>query len=782
MFSDYFDGPFRIHFSFQWLVERWEDIATSENESHARRAKDLIHRVRQYPQLIEGITDEKQLKAHEDIIADLLSDLFPKALTLNEIKAVTLPFQNILINKSQRFSNIITGAGKSLEFTIRDFDSHQFYVLNCCLILREFYGINLDFSKPLFYDIPTRSGVVKHYRILYNADFLRPVPTPYSRSISHVDIDLLVDNYDNLDIWKQLFPPGSWDLKGFALVSLVDVTVENALSTLKSDMSGPLHLPDVYDSLTSVFRSTFDINDLRIGFTFYDSNENKFYRNQMAPGIRSFLLPETSSAQCTELLNDQLYDEIILKRQNISVSNIDRLLRSFPDDRLGKTLVAQDAQSFILAPIVKDGKVLGILELVSPNVGDLNSVSAHKLDFMMPFLTDTMDRRIHEMEDRLQALIQNNYTSLHPSVYWKFKAEADLYYQNYYENRPYALSEVLFQDVYPLFGQVDIMESTLIRNRSVRTDLVHQLKSVSELIQTNLSYLGNLHPEEIARWVSSLEGAFSTELEHSIQEFLTNTIHPLLHDAEGLDTQQKEAIANYFLHTDPQHGSFHSSRRAYDFTVSSVNNTMVSILDGRQAEIQAYFPHYYERFKTDGVEHNLYIGNSISRRGGFALRDLRRLRLWELLVTVEIEIEHDRLRGSLPYSVGVRSLILAIGSPIDIRFRTDEKHFDIDGSYSVRYEVIKKRIDKAHIKGTGERITQPGNIVVIYSGEEDAKEYLHYFSILQQKQVLAAGVEYLDVEELNGVLGLKALRVGLVYDHSSDLNLFSTYDDFYDHL
>ncbi|TAK35947.1 MAG: hypothetical protein EPO28_13950 [Saprospiraceae bacterium] len=39
----------------------------------------------------------------------------------------------------------------------------------------------------------------------------------------------------------------------------------------------------------------------------------------------------------------------------------------------------------------------------------------------------------------------------------------------------------------------------------------------------------------------------------------------------------------------------------------------------------------------------------------------------------------------------------------------DEKRLDVEGSYNVRYEIIKKRIDKALLKGTQERLTQsPG--------------------------------------------------------------------------
>jgi hypothetical protein len=39
----------------------------------------------------------------------------------------------------------------------------------------------------------------------------------------------------------------------------------------------------------------------------------------------------------------------------------------------------------------------------------------------------------------------------------------------------------------------------------------------------------------------------------------------------------------------------------------------------------------------------------------------------------------------------------------------------VDGAYDIRYEIVKKRIDKALIKGTNERATQPGKIVIVYS-------------------------------------------------------------------
>jgi hypothetical protein len=75
---------------------------------------------------------------------------------------------------------------------------------------------------------------MKHYRILYNADFME-IPTANAVQLTPSDIDLLMDNFD-IALWKQKFPKESWILKGFGIVSLFDATVENAVSNLKSNL------------------------------------------------------------------------------------------------------------------------------------------------------------------------------------------------------------------------------------------------------------------------------------------------------------------------------------------------------------------------------------------------------------------------------------------------------------------------------------------------------------------------------------------------------------------
>jgi hypothetical protein len=776
MFTQYTEKPFRLELSFHKVIENLRQTAATGSGYKAGRAKDLLARVKQHPELEEGIESEEQITGNNGLIADLLSDLFPEALGNNEIKAVSIPYMGLSFNQTPRLKKILADAGPDFQFSIRDFDDKHLYILSCCIILNRLYGTKLDFTRPMFYDIPTADGVIRHYRILYNADFLEIKTTAKSPKLSKAEIDELMDSYGDVDLWKEKFPVNSYIIKGFGLMTLVDVTVENALSTLKSNLIGS-YSPDVKENLIGIFRSMYGIPDMRMGFTLYDQAEGKFINSRFGPDIKSFLVPYQEEHEGERLLCGDSYKCIVNEQTYFAVSNVSKYTKQEPTNSLGEHLKKQGINSFILAPIVKDGVLLGILELVSPRNRELNSVTANKLDIVMPFLVDTIDRKIHELQDRVRSVIQQHYTTLHPSVYWKFRHEAQKFIESANGGLTYQLKEIKFADVFPLYGQVDISESSATRNLSVCNDLSNQLNELIDILgmmsKADKKPVDDAKLADLKNFVVDLKTNFKADTEQFIQHYVEENIHPILREVHS-GPKLKAKIKKYFSDTDAVTGDFHTYRRNYDKTLSMINQKLATIIDNRQAEIQQYFPHYYERFKTDGVEHNIYIGQTIAPNRTFTPDDLHRLRLWQLRVIAEMEIEQYNLKSMLPYQLGVTSLILVFSTPLAIRFRMHEKHFDVDGAYNIRYEVIKKRIDKAMIKGTRERITQQGKITIIYAKAEERKEYQRYISILQDAGVLDQNVEHFEVEDLQGVAGLKALRVGLIHtrsvkrDHSID--------------
>jgi len=227
-------------------------------------------------------------------------------------------------------------------------------------------------------------------------------------------------------------------------------------------------------------------------------------------------------------------------------------------------------------------------------------------------------------------------------------------------------------------------------------------------------------------------------------------------------------INQYQAELDTESKVLYKKRKDYEESVIKINDVVSAFIDEAQDEAQELYPHYFEKYKTDGVEHSIYIGESLVKNQKFSPIYLKNLRLWQLIVLCGIASISERLKPELKVKLDTTHLILVQNNPLSIRFRYDEKKFDVDGTYNLRYEIMKKRIDKALIKGSKERLTMPGKIAVVYSQQSEAQEYKRYFEYLRNKNYINSGVEDLELEALQGVQGLKALRISV--NLKSDIN------------
>ncbi len=190
-----------------------------------------------------------------------------------------------------------------------------------------------------------------------------------------------------------------------------------------------------------------------------------------------------------------------------------------------------------------------------------------------------------------------------------------------------------------------------------------------------------------------------------------------------------------------------------------INDSITAIIDSQENSAQEMFPHYFEKYRTDGIEYNIYMGQSLLENKKFDTLYLKNLRLWQLIVTCQTGRSIAKLKTKLPIPLEITQLILVHSNPLSIKFREDEKKFDVEGGYNIRYEITKKRIDKAVIKGTNERISKPGTIAIIYSQHDELLEYQKYIDYLISINYLTNKLENFELEDMQGVFGLKALRV-----------------------
>ena len=117
----------------------------------------------------------------------------------------------------------------------------------------------------------------------------------------------------------------------------------------------------------------------------------------------------------------------------------------------------------------------------------------------------------------------------------------------------------------------------------------------------------------------------------------------------------------------------------------------------------------------------------------------------------EMTRQTSKLVPELPIPLETAQLILVHDDPLAIRFRADEKKFDVDGAYNIRYEIVKKRIDKAYIKNSEERLTQPGKIAIVYAPKKrfPLMKYL-IGTLFRQLSELLLSSEYLSAYPSTG--------------------------------
>ncbi|HEY6504902.1 MAG TPA: GAF domain-containing protein, partial [Chitinophagaceae bacterium] len=385
-----------------------------------------------------------------------------------------------------------------------------------------------------------------------------------------------------------------------------------------------------------------------------------------------------------------------------------------------------------------------------------------------PLLSLALLKNRDTFADSIEKTIKEKFTALQPSVEWKFANVAWEYMQKSRSGMPVSTGNVAFENVYPLYGAIDVRNSSLERSAAIQKDTKAQLDLIDDTLD-KLQSMVQLPLLEGLRFKNqnlrqAINEALHAEDEVRINDFFENEAGPVLQHLQKCNLKTQEVVESYFNQVNDCSSYLHRYRNEYETALAAINNAVLAYLEEEEEKLQQSYPHYFEKYRTDGVEYNIYIGQSIAPANPFDTLYLRNIRLWQLRSMAEIARITHRLLPSLPAALQTTQLLLVHNQPISISFRKDERRFDVEGSYNIRYEIMKKRLDKVRIKDTNERLTQPGKIALVYSNPKEAQEYGEYIQFLQSKKILSAGTEFLDLEELQGVTGLKALRVSIEVD------------------
>jgi hypothetical protein len=361
-------------------------------------------------------------------------------------------------------------------------------------------------------------------------------------------------------------------------------------------------------------------------------------------------------------------------------------------------------------------------------------------------------------------VIKEQFTGIQPAVQWKFNEAAWHYLRDrFVEDRKTPIEDISFPELHPLYGAVDIKNSTVLRNQVLEKDYNIQLKILIESF-SELNLPENAGRDQILlkakNWLEILLSPLSTQQEIRLNEFFTlevqYEIDNILKSSPGAD----KILSNYMQAADEQDGIAFENRRQLETGIRELNGLVNHFFEEASLELQQIYPCYFDKFRTDGVEYDIYVGQSIAPKKPFQKEVLQQMKRWQLDTMIRVVHLTENLEYKM-YALQTTQLLFIHPQTIDITFRKDERRFDVEGAYNIRYHIIKKRIDKVLIQDTQERLTQPGKIALVYFDDRDARSYLEIIQKLQEQNLLLNDMEELELESLQGVNGLKAIRVGV---------------------
>lgn len=749
------DFPFKTSLKLSTIIGYWELQRYSDNPILADTAKKLVEEIDKVPVFRQKIDDSAVILEQQDLIDLIISAVVPPAVSNDQIVAVFRPFSLDYFYSTAPFRNLIDKAGSLLNMISDKSPEEIAQTKNMAAygaILNQFYGVKLPPVDYMTMTLNEDNGLQKHYHVGFDSRFCEIGLIGEKPSLSLQEIDELIQSHD-LSLWYEKLPPSSFEFTGFAIYSLSEITQEEIVKNLKQKMLEEANEDmDFFEYIEKQFRSLVEVPDLRLGISSFHTFRNN-YQACGEDGSYSLLVDQEDNF--LHAFHD-ISREIQETGKPVIIPEVSNS-PTFDQDKV------PDYRSIIVAPLYNDGDFIGHLEMVS-NVEALRAIDFAKIEDILPIFANAMARKMKEVENRISGIIKEHYTSIHPSVEWKFTDAAFKILEQESRGLSEVHEEIIFKEVYPLFGSSDIRNSSVQRNNAIVADLTQQLRQAKEVLaegkkRRDFPIIGEAI-YRISKQVSRLKKGLISEDENLIVNFLRDDIEPLIRDLEeDLPDFSAFSAEKYWGQLDPEVGIVYNKRKHFEESLTKINETIASYLEVEQDRAQQIFPHYFERYKTDGVEYNIYVGESISRDKAFSRLYLKNLRLWQLLITVEISKKTRELKEKLSMPLDVGHLILVHSQPLAVKFRMDEKQFDVDGAYNIRYEIIKKRIDKVLIRDSSERLTQPETISIVYNREEDAKEYLTYLEYLSHKGLIAPQFEQFVLEDLQGVSGLKAFRV-----------------------
>src|SRR5262249_29257829 len=149
--------------------------------------------------------------------------------------------------------------------------------------------------------------------------------------------------------------------------------------------------------------------------------------------------------------------------------------------------------------------------------------------------------------------------------------------------------------------------SSVERSKALQRDLMEHINLVDETFDQlqarfPLPLLEGLKFKNF-NYRQSIAQGVTAEDEVRINEFFDSEIHTVLKHLKNSHPQTQEIINNYFNIVNDFDGFLYRNRNDYEISLTTINTAVLKMFQQQEAIMQQSYPHYFERYRTDGVEY-----------------------------------------------------------------------------------------------------------------------------------------------------------------------------------
>src|SRR5438034_8976971 len=467
--------PFRTELSLAPLLAFWARAFGDDTSLEGTFARPIREETEKAPELLSPITDLAVIARHRKLVDVLMAAVFPAAVLDREYGAAIAPFQLTGFYATPPFQQLLLAedGGFRGRMSIEASTLNAKRLLRAyALVLARVYSIELDLDYSFLFTVTDpETGLDRPFKRQFDLRFVEVVPVGPTPPLTEEVRRRLHGNLLDRDFLRELLPPEKFVFRGFTILKAVEVTDQEVLSSLKRDLIDKESIVSNarFLALQQKLRTLFRRPELRCGLAALTGGQVVIL-NYGAKNEHACIFAD-SRHHTKEEFKGSVYERAVHQGSALVIEDL-TALRDKTD--VDEEIIQSGARNLVVAPLLYQDRVIGTFELESPHPGDLNVTHLPKLHEVLPLFSMAVQRSMEELNTRIQALIKEKCTAIHPVVEWRFRKAVLTSIERHATGAEAGgeLEPIVFERVHPLYALSDIRGSSIERSLAIHADVL----------------------------------------------------------------------------------------------------------------------------------------------------------------------------------------------------------------------------------------------------------------------------------------------------------------------